>query len=135
MSAALETVEPSAMDARQAALGVEQLRTGNLDVAQLPEIAVRMISQVLDTLADGRGIAVMPLDSDLTPNQAADYLNVSRPYFLGLLNKGKIPFHRVGSHKRVHLRSLMAYRRLQDEESEKALAELASQAQELNMGY
>jgi excisionase family DNA binding protein len=135
MSAVLDPVEPSAMDARQAALGVEQLRTGSLDVAQLPDIAVRMISQVLRTLADGRGIAVVPVDSDLTPNQAADYLNVSRPYLLGLLSKGEIPFHRVGSHKRIHLRNLMAYRRLQDEESEQALAELASQAQELNMGY
>ena len=77
----------------------------------------------------------MALDTDLTPNQAAEYLNVSRPYLLGLLRAGDIPFHYVGSHRRIHLRDLMAYREKIDEESEKALAELVSQAQELDMGY
>jgi excisionase family DNA binding protein len=75
------------------------------------------------------------MDTDLTPNQAAEYLNVSRPYVLKLLGEGKIPFHKAGSHKRIHLRDLRAYRQKQDEESERALVELATQAQELNMGY
>jgi excisionase family DNA binding protein len=74
-------------------------------------------------------------DSDLTPNQAASHLNVSRPYLLGLLKQGEIPFHYVGTHRRIRLRDIVAYREKVDEESEKALLELAAQAQELRMGY
>lgn len=135
MSVALEPVEPTALDAQKAARAVDQLATGHLDVELLPEIAIRVISQVLSTLADGRGLVIMASDSDLTPNQAAERLNVSRPYLLGLLKQGLIPFHYVGSHRRIHLHDLIVYRDKVDEESEKALTELAAQAQELGMGY
>jgi len=135
MPTVIEPVEPTAQDSQKAARAVAQLSTGHLDVALLPDIAVKMISQVLTTLADGRGLVVMPSDADLTPNQAAAHLNVSRPYLLGLLKAGEMPFHYVGSHRRIRLRDVMAYRDKVDEESEKALFELAAQAQELNMGY
>ena len=133
-STTLDPIEPTAQDARLAAEAVSRLSDGTLVISELPEIAVKLLSQVLSVLADGRSFTVQPLDSDYTPNQAADFLNVSRPYVLKLLNEGQLPFHHVGSHKRIHLRDLRAYRQRQDDASEKALAELAAQAQEFNMG-
>ena len=80
-------------------------------------------------------MSVLPVESELTTSQAARFLNVSRPYLSRLLDAGKIPFRLVGTHKRVRLSELKAYRERQDAESYAALAELQAQAQELNMGY
>lgn len=135
MSIILESIEPTKMDSLKAAQAISQLSTGHLDVTQLPETTRNMISRMLNTIAEGRAFAMFELNSDFTPNQAASFLNVSRPYILKLLNTGKIPYHYVGTHKRIHLSDLMAYKDKQDEDSEKALFELAAQAQELNMGY
>lgn len=134
-SSLLKPIEPTAEDTRQATEAITRLSSGKLDTSQLPDIVAKLLPQMLSVIADGRALAVVPHDSDLTPNQAARYLNVSRPFLLRLLNEGKIPFHRVGSNKRIHLRDLKDYRVKQDEESEKALAELAAQAQEFKMGY
>jgi len=135
MSVVLEPIEPTALDAQKAAKAIAQLATGHLELAILPDIAVKIISQVLNTLAEGHGLVMLTSDSDLTPNQAASHLNVSRPYLLGLLKQGEIPFHYVGTHRRIRLRDVVAYRDKVDEESEKTLLELAAQAQELRMGY
>ncbi len=111
------------------------LSQGHLDIGQLPDVARRLLSRILTELADGHALSVLPIESDLTTSQAASFLNVSRPYVSRLLDEGKLPFHTVGTHKRVRLRDLKAYRERQDEESYAALAELQAQAQELKMGY
>lgn len=76
-----------------------------------------------------------PVDAALTPSQAADFLNVSRPYLVGLLDAGLLPCRHVGAHRRIRLRDLQAFQSRQDADSEAALAQLQAQAQELNMGY
>ena len=73
--------------------------------------------------------------ADLTTSQAARFLNVSRPYLSRLLDAGMLPFHHVGSHRKVRLRDVRAFKDRQDADSESALSELVAEAQELGMGY
>lgn len=130
-----ETAEPTHQDREQAQKAMTALSQGHLDVGQLPDVARRLLSRILTELADGHALSIIPIESDLITSQAASFLNVSRPYVSRLLDEGKLAFHTVGTHKRVRLRDLKAYRKRQDEESYAALAELQAQAQELKMGY
>ncbi len=130
-----ETAEPTHQDREQAQKAMTALSQGHLDIGQLPEVARQLLSRILTELADGHALSVLPIEADLTTSQAASFLNVSRPYVSRLLDEGKLPFHTVGTHKRVRLRDLRAYRERQDKEAYAALAELQAQAQELKMGY
>lgn len=131
----LETAEPTHQDIRKAREAATALSEGTLEVSHLPDVARQLLARVLAELANGNAISVVPALSDLTTSQAARFLNVSRPYLSRLLDEGMLPFHRVGSHRRVHLRDVRVYRARQDAASEAALCELAAQAQELGMGY
>ena len=110
---------------------------GDQDEAQsfiLPIAAIRLLTDMMTHLAEGRRVSVMPEDAELTTKQAADMLNVSRPYLVGLLQAGKLAHHMVGTHRRVLVRDLLDYRRRQRKASGAAMDELAAQAQELDMG-
>ncbi len=78
---------------------------------------------------------VVPVHAELTTQEAADLLNVSRPYLVRLLEEGALPFHKTGKHRRVRFRDVMKYKQQGDKTSVDAMAELAAQAQELGMGY
>lgn len=86
-------------------------------------------------MAKGKAVSVIPSDAEITTQQAADILNVSRPHVVKLLEDGVIPFHKVGSHRRIKLKDVERYRQNKADEREEHLSELADQAQELNMGY
>ena len=104
-------------------------------LVDLPAAAVPLLRQVLDRLAAGEPVAVVGGDDELSTQQAADLLGVSRPFLVGLLERGAIPFRKVGAHRRVRARDLAEYRRREDAERLRALEELAAQAQELGLGY
>lgn len=102
---------------------------------QVPMMAMRVLTEALRQIALGKAAVVLPLDAEISTQQAADILNVSRPYLVSLLENNEIPFRQVGAHRRVRLLDVLIYKRSNDEERMKVLDELAAQAQELNLGY
>jgi excisionase family DNA binding protein len=94
--------------------------------------AVKLLGTILTEIARGNSVAAVPVDAELTSQQAADLLNVSRPYLIKLLDEGKIAHHKSGSHRRIVLKDVLDYKRSTDERSEAVLAELAELGQELN---
>ena len=78
---------------------------------------------------------VIPIHAALTTQEAADVLNVSRPFLVQLLEKGDMPLHKIGTHHRVRYQDVIAYKKRIDADRRKALDELAAQGQELGMGY
>lgn len=102
---------------------------------ELPTSALRLLVDILAELADGNAVKVVPVHAELTTQEAADMLNVSRPHLVKLLEDGVLPFHRTGKHRRVRLADLTQYKEARDRASQEAMAELARQAQESSMGY
>jgi excisionase family DNA binding protein len=105
------------------------------DEIVVPVRALHLLVQILANMAEGKTVGIMPSNAELTTQQAADFLNVSRPFLVSLLEGGSIDFHKIGSHRRIYVQDLLAYKTKRDAQSEAALDELAAQAQELDFGY
>ena len=101
----------------------------------LPKTAVRVLIEALTYISEGREVVVKPLNEELTTQKAAEFLRVSRPFLIKILENGEIPHRKVGKHRRVLLSDLEDYKRRIDEKRLKILAELTAQAQKLEMGY
>ena len=102
---------------------------------ELPTSALRLLVDILSELSTGNAVRVVPVHVELTTQEAADLLNVSRPHLLKLLEDGVFPYHKTGKHWRVRFEHLMHFKSERDRASEIAMEELAKQAQELEMGY
>lgn len=100
----------------------------------VPAAAVQALVVVLTEFARGSAVTIVPVESELTTQQAADVLGVSRPFLVKELDAGTIPARMVGTHRRIRLEDLTRYRAAIDAKRQKALGKLAEQAQDLNMG-
>jgi excisionase family DNA binding protein len=107
------------------------LRVEDREVILPPSVA-RALVDVLTDMAEGRPVSVASSDEEVTTREAAELLNVSRPHLVTLLEEGEIPFHEVGTHRRVYREDVLEYKARQ---REKAMQNLTDQAQELGLGY
>jgi excisionase family DNA binding protein len=143
------TVAPGAVDAQVAARALRRMKdllardTDHSDEVEVvaegdpgealvvPRPAAEIFVRILAAMANGQGVQLIPLNAELTTQQAADLLNVSRPYLTGLLDRGDIEHRRVGRHRRVRFDALMAYTRQDDQQRKAATDELTRLDQEL----
>lgn len=150
MTVVLEAVQPSSTEASVADKALEQLRAylehhpqdpahvrlveeeGGKELL-VPRVAVDLFARILAHLAAGHGVAVVPSHAVLTTQEAADILNVSRPYFIKVLESGEIEYSTVGKHRRIKIESLLNYMRKDDQRRRKAADELSALTQEMGL--
>jgi excisionase family DNA binding protein len=145
--AALATTLPSASEAVLARETLQVLAGRSLDgplqlavlndpagrSLQIPSLAGQMLVRILEEMARGNSMALIPVHAELTTQEAAETLNISRPSLIQLLDEGKIEFRRVGTHRRVRFDALMVYKRRLESDRRAVLAELAAYDQELGI--
>lgn len=107
----------------------------NNENVELSPAVTKILAKTLSYIAKGKSVVVTPEPTEFSTQQAADFLKVSRPFLVKLLEKGEIPFRKVGKHRRVRFEDLLSYKQRIDDKRLKVLAKLAEQAQELNLGY
>lgn len=105
------------------------------EVFIIPKSAISLLLNILHEMSEGKSISLLPEDSELTTQQAADYLKISRPHLVKMLESGLLPFKKVGTHRRIQLGDLLHFEKEQSQQREKQLSFLAEQAQSLNLGY
>lgn len=146
---ALDPIQPSQTDVSAAIEALPQIRNylvhhrqsavrlfvDDHDTEQLvvPRGAVELLARVLAYMAAGKGVSVVPANAELTTQQAADLLNVSRPHLIGLLEAGEIEYRMVGTHRRVKFEPLLAYLHRDDQRRRAAANELANLSEELGL--
>lgn len=108
---------------------------GRAEPIEIPAPAVRMLVDLLVEMAAGNAVTLIPVHAELTTQQAAEILGVSRPFVVSQLEAGNLKFHKVGTHRRIHFLDVMAYKQRMTTERKKALDELTELAQALDAEY
>ena len=110
-------------------------RNGDGEAVEIPHAVVTVLTKVLSVVSEGKPFKLIPMDEELTTQQAADILSVSKSYLNEVLDSGEICHRKVGQNQLIKLSDLLEYKKQQERRSEEALQELADEAQELNLGY
>lgn len=101
----------------------------------VPAVAFRFLVEVLTELANGNAVTVSPVYVELTSHQAADLLNVSRPYLIKLLDEEQIPYRRVGNRRKIRLPDLLAYKRRNEAHRREIADKLTREAERIGLEY
>lgn len=129
-SAAIEalsrSLEPSGV------LPLEVRQHGKTTEIKLPPSIGNLMLELLGHVARGEMVTFVPYGAELTTQKAADLLNVSRPHLTKLLEREEIPFHKVGSHRRIRAQDLMTYKAKRDQQRSSALDRLQQLGQDLD---
>jgi len=118
---------------KESTIKIEIAESGEIII--IPTKAFKILRAVLKNMAEGNSIAIIPSNSELTTQEAANILNISRPHLVKLLESGKIPFTKVGSHRRIELKDIVAFENKLSKQRRSKLNKLAEQAQKLKLGY
>lgn len=109
--------------------------TGDTQQVHIPTQALHLLREILVELGMGNDVRIIPVTAELTTQEAADIINVSRPFLVQLLERGEIHYHKVGTHRRIRYDDLMAHKEKSDAARRQAMDDLVVQAQEMGMGY
>lgn len=132
LAALLELLEHVASEQLEPA--AYKLVSPNGEVIELPRSVFVLLERIIEVLARGDAITVVPVGKELTTQQAANILNVSRQYLVRLLDGGLIPSRKTGTHRRVRMEDLLVYKRQRDRDRMASLDELSQLSQDLG-GY
>ncbi|MFO0963672.1 MAG: helix-turn-helix domain-containing protein [Phycisphaerales bacterium] len=102
---------------------------------ELPPAAIQLLLRILADMAAGHAVMLIPVHAELTTQQAADLLGVSRPFIVRQVENGALKYRKVGTHRRILVQDLLDYKRAMDAGRMKALDELTAEAQRLGLGY
>ncbi len=91
-----------------------KFQNGSEQVLEIDAKLAKLLVEVMELLEEGEGVTFVPISKRLTTQQAADILNVSRPYLVKVLDRGDLPFHKIGRHRRILARDLFEYKRLRE---------------------
>lgn len=105
------------------------------DPVEIPAPAAELLARILNAMASGEALTLIPFHAELTTQQAADTLGVSRPFIVKQIEEGKLPCRKVGAHRRVRFDDLMAFKQRIDMARQKTLDELTEESQRLGIGY
>jgi len=133
--AAIGKLERSASTLAHDQGAIEIVFVQSNETVKIPAKAARLLSVIIDNMAEGNSLTLVRQDKTVTTQEAADFLNVSRPFVVKLLKTGAIPYVSTGTHRRIIFSDLLAYDQKIKSDRLKQLAFLAKKAQELNLGY
>ena len=124
-----------ALDHSRAAAITLTTDTGEHPTVDVPPAALKLIGQLLGAMSEGRPITLMPAKREFSTVEAANFLNVSRPFVIKEIEEGRLPHRKVGTHRRVAFEDLLEYARKMRENQASALERMADDARKVGLGY